>query len=81
VRHSVGDSSTPSGIIPIQARAVKLYSKHMKTIEIIWRGLILLGLAFLAWINFSTGGILAGSLLLLCVPVWLYVALYSLEYI
>jgi hypothetical protein len=53
----------------------------MKTIEIVWRGLILLGLAFLAWINFSTGGILAGSLLVLCVPVWLYVALYSLEYI
>jgi len=53
----------------------------MKTFEIVWRGLILLGLAFLAWINFSTGGILQGSLLLLCVPVWLYVTLYSLEYI
>jgi hypothetical protein len=53
----------------------------MKTFEMVWRGLILLGLAFLAWINFSTGGILAGSLLLFCVPVWLYVTLYSLEYI
>jgi hypothetical protein len=58
-----------------------MYSRHMKTFEIVWRGLILLGLAFLAWINFSTGGILSGSLLLLCVPVWLYVTLYSLEYI
>jgi len=53
----------------------------MKTFEIFWRGLILIGLAFLAWINLSTGGILAGMLLLLCVPVWLYVTLYSLEYI
>ena len=53
----------------------------MKTFEIMWRGLILLGLAFLAWTNFSTGGFFGGSLLLLCVPVWLYVALYSLEYI
>jgi hypothetical protein len=53
----------------------------MKTFEIFWRGLILLGLALLAWINFSTGGLMAGSLLLACVPVWLYVALYSLEYI
>jgi len=53
----------------------------MKTFEIIWRGLIFLGLAFLAWVNFSSGGILGGSLLLLCVPVWLYVTLYSLEYI
>jgi len=53
----------------------------MKTFEIFWRGLILLGLTFLAWVNFSTGGILAGSLLLLCVPVWLYITLYSLEYI
>jgi membrane protein CcdC involved in cytochrome C biogenesis len=77
----LGNSSIPSGKIPIQARAVKLYIKRMKTFEIIWRGLILLGLAFLAWINFNTGGIMAGSLLLLCVPVWLYVGLYSLEYI
>jgi len=53
----------------------------MKTFEIFWRGLILLGLTFLAWVNFSTGGILAGSLLLLCFPVWLYITLYSLEYI
>ena len=81
VPHHVGDSSTLSGRIPIQARLVLLYSRHMKTFEIVWRGLILLGLAFLAWINFSTGGILQGSLLLLCVPVWLYVTLYSLEYI
>jgi membrane protein CcdC involved in cytochrome C biogenesis len=77
----LGNSSITSGKIPIQARAVKLYIKRMKTFEIIWRGLILLGLAFLAWINFNTGGIMAGSLLLLCVPVWLYVGLYSLEYI
>jgi hypothetical protein len=53
----------------------------MKTFEIFWRGLIFLGLALLAWINFSTGEIMPGSLLLLCVPVWLYVTLYSLEYI
>ena len=77
----LGDSSILSGRIPIQTRAVLLYSRRMKTFEIVWRGLILLGLAFLAWINFSTGGNLAGSLLLLCVPVWLYVTLYSLEYI
>lgn len=58
-----------------------MYIGGMKTFEIFWRGLILLGLAFLAWNNFSTGEILAGSFLLLCVPVWLYVGLYSLEYI
>ena len=63
------------------ARAVLLYIGCMKTFEIVWRGLIFLGLAFLAWVNFSDGGILAGSLLLLCVPVWLYVTLYSLEYV
>ena len=58
-----------------------LYIKRMKTFEILWRASILFMLAFLAWSNFITGGILAASLLLLCLPVWLYITLYSLEYI
>jgi hypothetical protein len=53
----------------------------MNTFEIIWRGAILLVLAFLAWNYFLGGAILASVLLLLCIPVWLYIALYSLNYI
>ena len=53
----------------------------MITFEIIWRGTILLVLAFLAWNYFLGGGILVSALLLLCIPVWLYIALYSLNYI
>ena len=53
----------------------------MITFEIIWRGAILLVLAFLAWSYFLVGGVLVSGLLLLCIPVWLYIALYSLNYI
>lgn len=53
----------------------------MNTFEIIWRGAVLFVLAFLAWNYFWGGGILVGMLLLLCIPVWLYITLYSLNYI
>jgi hypothetical protein len=53
----------------------------METFEIIWRGAILFVLAFLAWNYLIGGGLLAGALLLVCIPVWLYIALYSLNYI
>ena len=53
----------------------------MQTFEMIWRGAVLLVLAFLAWNYFIGGGILVSVLLLLCVPVWLYITLYSLNYI
>jgi hypothetical protein len=58
-----------------------LYIGRMQTFEIIWRGAILLLLAFLTWNYFIVGGILISVLLLLCVPVWLYITLYSLNYI
>jgi hypothetical protein len=58
-----------------------LYIGHMQTFEIIWRGAILLLLAFLAWNYFIGGGILVSVFLLLCVPIWLYITLYSLNYI
>ena len=53
----------------------------MFTFEIIWRGAVLLLLALLAWSYFLAGGLMASFLLLVCVPVWLYIALYSLNYI
>lgn len=53
----------------------------MNTLEFIWRGAILLMLAFLAWNYFLSGGIVVSVLLLLCIPVWLYITLYSLNYI
>ena len=53
----------------------------MRTFEIIWRGAVLLILAFLGWSYLIGGGILAGGFLLLCLPVWLYITLYSLNYI
>ena len=53
----------------------------MDTFEIIWRGAVLLVLAFLAWNYLIGGGIMIGLLLLLCVPIWLYIALYSMNYI
>jgi hypothetical protein len=53
----------------------------MQTFEIIWRCAVLLVLAFLAWTYFIGGGIVISGLLLLCVPVWLYITLYSLNYI
>ncbi len=61
--------------------ALLLYIGRMQTFEIIWRGAILLLLAFLAWNYFIGGGILVSVLLVLCVPVWLYITLYSLNYI
>jgi hypothetical protein len=53
----------------------------MKTFEILWRGAVLLMLAFLAWNYLLGGGIVVSALLFLCVPVWLYIALYSLNFI
>ena len=53
----------------------------MTTFEFIWRGAVLFVLAFLAWTYFLAGGILVSFLLLLCIPVWLYITLYSLNYI
>jgi hypothetical protein len=53
----------------------------MQMFEIIWRGAILLLLGFLAWNYILGGGILVGAVLLLCVPIWLYIAAYSLNYI
>jgi hypothetical protein len=58
-----------------------MYIERMITLEIIWRGAILLVLAFLAWNYFWGGGILVSALLLLCIPVWLYITLYSLNYV
>ena len=58
-----------------------MYIGRMNTLEMIWRGAILLVLAFLAWNYFMGGGILVTFLLLLCIPVWLYITLYSLNYI
>jgi len=53
----------------------------MEKLEIIWRCAVLLVLAFLAWTYFIGGGLLISVVLLLCVPVWLYITLYSLNYI
>jgi hypothetical protein len=53
----------------------------METLEIVWRGAVLLLLVLLAWNYFIGGGILVTAFLLLCVPVWLYITLYSLNYI
>jgi len=52
----------------------------MTTIEMIWRGLILVILVFLAWSSFIGGGILAGALLLFCIPIWLFIGLYNMGY-
>ena len=69
------------GILPILSEAVLLYIGRMQTFEILWRGAILILLAFLAWNYLIGGGILASALLLLCIPAWLYITLYSLNYI
>lgn len=53
----------------------------MQTFEIIWRGAVLLMLGFLAWNYFLGGGIVVSAILLVCLPIWLYIALYSLNYI
>jgi len=53
----------------------------MDIFEIIWRGAVLLALAFLAWTYFMGGVIVVSVLLVICVPVWIYITLYSLNYI
>ena len=58
-----------------------MYIGRMETFEIIWRGAILLILGFLAWNYFVGGGLVVGALLMLCIPVWLYITLYALNYI
>jgi hypothetical protein len=52
----------------------------MKTFEMLWRGSILVILIYLAWLSFTAGGLLVGSLLLLCIPAWLFIGLYNLGY-
>jgi hypothetical protein len=52
----------------------------MKTLEMIWRGSIVILLAYLSWISFATGGTLTGLFLLLCIPAWLFIGLYNLGY-
>ena len=58
-----------------------LYIRLMRTFEIIWRSAILFMLALLSGSYFLGGGIVAGALLLVCVPVWLYITLYMLNFI
>ena len=53
----------------------------MMTFELIWRSAVLVILAFLAGSYFLAGGIAVSAVLLLCVPVWLYITLYSLNVI
>jgi len=53
----------------------------MRTFEIIWRSAVLVVLAFLSGSYLLGGGILAGVFLLFCVPVWLYITLYMLNFI
>jgi hypothetical protein len=68
------------GTIPILASVLSLYIVRMNTIELIWRGLILIILAYFAWSSFVTGSLLAGIFVLLCIPVWLYIGLYNIGY-
>jgi hypothetical protein len=63
------------------AMVLLLYIRRMKTFEIIWRGAVLFVLAVLSGSYFVGGGIMAGILLLLCVPIWLYITLYMLNFI
>lgn len=69
------------GIIPILSLQGLLYIVCMRaTVEMFWRGAIVLALAYLAWISFLTGGMLAGFLLLFCIPIWLFISLYHWGY-
>lgn len=77
----IGDPSIPYGKHPIFCGRILLYIGGMITIEIIWRGAVLLLLAFLTWSYLIGGSLLAGALLLICIPLWLYITLYSLNYI
>lgn len=52
----------------------------MKTFQMFWRGSILIILAYFAVSSFVTGGLLAGSFLLFCIPLWLYIGMYNLGY-
>jgi hypothetical protein len=52
----------------------------MSTFEVFWRGAILVILAFLTWNSFIAGGVMAGFLLLSCIPVWLFIGLYNQGY-
>ena len=63
------------------APVLLLYIRRMRNFEIFWRSAVLVVLAFLSGSYFIGGGILAGAFLLLCVPVWLYIALYMLNVI
>lgn len=58
-----------------------MYSGRMFTFEILWRSVIVFLLAFLAWNYFLGGAMLVSVLLFLCLPIWLYITLYSLNYI
>ena len=64
----------------MSAFSVSLYIACMTTFEMIWRGSILVLLAYLAWSSIMAGGLLVGSLLLFCIPIWLYMGLYNLGY-
>jgi hypothetical protein len=46
----------------------------------LWRGSILILLAYLTWSSFIGGGLLSGLLLLSCIPVWLFIGLYNQGY-
>jgi hypothetical protein len=65
----------------MSTRCFLLYIRRMRTFEIIWRGAVLFVLALLSGSYFLGGGILAGAFLLLCVPVWLYITLYMMNFI
>ena len=45
-----------------------------------WRGSVLVILTLLTWNTFVAGGLLAGVLLLSCIPVWLFIGLYNQGY-
>ena len=46
----------------------------------LWRGTVLLLLAFLTWNNFVAGGLIPGFFLLSCIPIWLFIGLYNHGY-
>ncbi|HET9908625.1 MAG TPA: hypothetical protein VFQ23_18395 [Anaerolineales bacterium] len=52
----------------------------MNTIEMIWRGSVLVVLGYFAWSSFLAGSILAVFILLFCIPVWLFIGLYNIGY-
>ncbi len=52
----------------------------MNTLEMFWRGSVLLVLVYFAWSSFVAGGMLAGGLLVFCIPIWLYIGLYNIGY-